>query len=307
MLSLEPEVLQIGREGLIGEDTAGLLAAQERREIVSIYPEVRTLAWLGVMLIAGGVGVIVSKNLERIGPVVIASAIGVASLACYGYCVRRRASAIPHSLDDYVLLLGALLLSADLGYIEHQFDVLGSEWPAHFLVLAIVHGATAYFFGSAALLSLSIAALASWFGIERNVETFFTDSLSTALRAFACAGVVALWRAANRRAAFELVFDHFIANLAMWGGLILTFRRETQEIGALVVLVFAALAIAYGFRKREQAFVIYAYVYAVAAVEVLAISHLHGETVVLTYLVVSLIAAIAGLFAFHARFRRSAA
>ncbi len=300
MLNLAPEVLQLNREGLISDEAAGPLVAQERREIVSIYAEVRSLAWIGVMLIATGVGVIVSKNLDRIGPIAIAIAIGAAAGGCYAYAVWRRRSARHGVLDEYVLLLGALILSADVGYIEHQFHLLGAEWPRHFLLLAVVHGVTAYYFDSAALLSLSIAELASWLGIERNADTFFTDKIATAERAFLCAFIAGVWRFANRRAGFTRVFDHFVFNLALWGGLILTSNRDTRNLGCGLVVVIAAAAIVHGFRQRAESFVIYAYVYAVVAIDVVVISGTwNDESLMWAYLLVSTSAAVAGLFVLH--------
>ena len=46
---------------------------------------------------------------------------------------RRRAGRT-HLADDYVLLLAALLASADIGYIESQFHLLGPVWQRHFLL-----------------------------------------------------------------------------------------------------------------------------------------------------------------------------
>ncbi|MGZ5475438.1 MAG: DUF2157 domain-containing protein [Thermoanaerobaculia bacterium] len=309
MLSLEREIRQLREEGALRAEVADVMIAQERREVVSVYTEVRVMAWAGVMLMVTGVGIIISKNIDRIGPITIAAAIGIASATCYAYSVWRRAS-VRRMLDDYILLLGALLLSADVGYIEHQFHLLGSEWPRHFLLLAVVHGATAYFFASRTLLSLSIAALASWFGFERNVDTLFSlfgDNTAIAIRAFTCAGTVAVWRILNRHLDFNRVFDHFVANLGLYGGLLLLMQSDTRILGATIVIVLAAMTIAYGFRKRAESFVIYAYVCAVIAIDVLVIDHLHAETVILSYLVVSTVAAIVGLFVLHARFRKAAA
>lgn len=306
MLNLAPEVLDLEREGRITPQRAGVLVAEERREIVSMYAEVRALAWIGVMLIAGGVGVIVSKNLDRIGPVTIAVAIFVASAACYAYAVERRASARRGMLDEYVLLLGALILSADVGYIEHQFHLLGAEWPRHFLLLALIHGVAAYFFDSAALVSLSVAALASWFGIERNVNTFFTDSIQMAGRAFVCSVVVGVWRFANRREGFTRVFDHFALNLALWGGLILTFNGQTTYLGLIAVLVISIPTILYGFRQRTESFVIYAYVYAVIAIVYVLVDFVGEPVIKLAIMTLAIGFAVAGLYLLHDRFKRSA-
>ena len=304
MLSFEREIVQLRDEGLLRGELAAALIARERREIVSVYAEVRALAWIAVMLVATGAGILVSKNFDRIGPLAIALAIGAASAACYAWCAVRKSRHHASTFDPYILLLAALLLSADIGFIESQWHLLGDQWPRHFVVLAVVHGVTAYVFRSQALLSLSIAAIASWLGIERTLNTWFTSNIAMAERAFTCAAIVGVWRVVNRVREFERVFDHFIANLVLWGGLILVFQRDTRVIGALVVIVFAAVTIGYGFAHREELFVLYAFVYGVIAVDALAIDILHDEAITLFYLIVSTIAAIVALFVIHARFRR---
>ena len=307
MLTLEREISDLAAAGLLDAAAAARLRALERREMFSVYPELRVLAWAGVMLIVAGIGVLVSKNLDRIGPSVLAGAIALAAAACYAYAWRRRASAIPSLVDDYVVLLGALLLSADLGYVESQFHLLDQGWPRHFLLLSVVHGVGAYVFASRALLSLSICALAAWLGIEQRVRTLFDSSTDTSVRAFFCAGIVLLWRFADRHArpsrTFEPVFAHFAANLALLGAIVLAFHPGNRVVGTLLTLVVATAVIAYGVSKAAEAFVIYAYVYAVVAVDLLVVDRLHGDTSILSYLIVSTVAAIVGLFLLHARFR----
>ena len=306
MLSLEPELVQLRELGKLDTATATTLIARERREVVSLFGELRFLTWAGVMLIVAGVGVLVSKHLDRIGPLAIAAAIGAASLACYGYSIwkRRRTS---DTYSDYVLLLGALLLSADIGYIESQFHLLGSNWQRHFLLLAIVHGATAYFFDSRMVLSLSIAALASWLGIERRADVLFNATTDLGVRAFACAAIVAIWRRLSRHKPFHAVFDHAATNLAFWGALALMFENHARVIGCVIALVLASIAAWYGVRVREETFVIYAWIYGTIAVDVLVCTYLPKEPEpILLFLVVSTVAAVVGLFVTHARMRRTA-
>ncbi len=200
MFTIEPEIVQLRENGVIDDDSAARLIAGERREVVSLYGELRFLTWGGVMLIVAGVGVLVSKNLERIGPLSIAVVIAAAAIGCYAYSEWRRRAAkgegFTHSLvDDYVLLLAALLLSADIGFIEHQWHLLGANWQRHFLVLAVLHGVTAYIFDSRLVLSLSISSLAAFLGIERNFEKVFDSTTELAVRAFLCSSIVFAWRA----------------------------------------------------------------------------------------------------------------
>jgi hypothetical protein len=307
VFSLEPELRSLAAGGLLGEEEAARLVALERREVFSLFAEIRTLAWLGVMLIAGGVGIIVSKHLDDIGPITLAAIIGFASAGCYVFAFwhRKRALSI---IDDFVLLLGALLLSADVGYIEHQFHLLGSGWPRHLLLLAVLHAAGAYFFDSRALLSLSISSLAAWLGIERRVGDVFDSSLDTALRGFLCAATIVVWRIVDHRLrrsrSFAGIFDHFAANLAFWSALTLTAEDHLRTAACLLALVLAFAAGIYGWKRRAEAFVIYGWGYGTIAVDILFAQFVRDEVLISLFLVASTIASIVGLIAVHARYTR---
>jgi hypothetical protein len=302
LISLEPELTQL-------PDT-GVLIARERRDAVSIYPELRLLTWAGVMLISTGVAVYVAKHLDDIGPLAIAAVIGLAAAACYAwaYWKRSRKAALA---DDYVLLLAALLASADIGYIEHHYHLLGDSWPRHFLFLAILHAVTAYFFQSRLVLSLSVASLAAWLGIERrSVDAIFEAPVATAVRAFLCAAIVVVWRVIDAKlrpaTTFTSLFDHAAANLAFWGALTFAVHRETELLGCAIAVVLAVAAMFYAQRTREGTFVIYAWVYGTIAVDIAVCVALRDQVLIVFYLLVSTIAAIIGLFLSHARLRRTA-
>jgi hypothetical protein len=304
LLSLEPELTAID------DPAAARLIAIQRREVISIYPELRLLTWAGVMLISWGVGLYISKHLDDIGPLAIAAAIGVTALACYAWSFYKKARQLS-LVDDYVLLLAALLASADVGYIEYRYHLLGASWSRHFLFLALLHAATAYFFQSRLVLSLSVASLAAWLGIERrSVDAIFDAPVGTAGRAFVCAAIVVAWRVVDRvvrrGTTFSSLFDHFAANLAFWGALTLAVHKETRPVGCVIAIALAVAAAIYGNRMREATFVIYAWVYGIIAIDIVVCDAIHEEVFVALYLLVSTVAAIAGLFITHARMRRAA-
>jgi hypothetical protein len=302
LISLEPELAQL-------PDT-GLLIAHERREAVSIYPELRILTWAGVMLISTGVGVYISKHLDDIGPLAIAALIGLAAAACYAWAYWKQ-SRTASLVDDYVLLLAALLASADIGYIEHHYHLLGNSWPRHFLFLAILHAATAYYFRSRLVLSLSVASLAAWLGIERrSLDGSLETNVATAIRGFVCAAIVVTWRVVDRKlrpaTTFTSFFDHASANLAFWASLTLAAHKETRLLGCAIAIVLAVAATIYARRTREATFVIYAWVYGTIALDIAVTDAMHDEIFITFYMLVSTIAAIVGLFLSHARLRRTA-
>ena len=295
MLSLEPELQSIRAQ--LGDHHTDALIARERREVFSIYPELRILGWLGATLLATAAGIVLKNNLERLGPLTLALMMVVAAVACYAWTWLRRSRA--SVVDDYVLLLGALLVSADVAFVESQFHFLGDAWKHHLLILAVVHAAGAYAYGSRMLLSLSIVAFASWMGFDKD-RSF--DKLF--IPAFETAALLIAWREVDRRVhatGFSRTFEHFAAHIALTGALTLMVRN--QILGGFVTLAIAAVVIAWGFRTRSEPFVLYGFVYAVIAVDAILIEVIGNETGGLLVILVSMIAAIAGLIALHARFK----
>jgi hypothetical protein len=290
---------------LLGEATTSTLIARDRREVFSLHPELRILAWGGAMLLAAAAGLVLKNNLERIGPLALSLLIAVAAAACYAFVWWRRARGAV--VDDYVLMLGALLISADVAFIESQFHLLGDAWHRHFLILAIVHGVTAYLYRSRIVLSLSVAAVAGWLGVR---ETPFHHANDYAIRAFACAALLLTWREAHRRFErnprvrdFAPTFEHFAANIAFAGAIALMFDDEMRIIGCLVALAIAAAVIVWGVRTKREMFVLYAFLYAVLAIDVLFAEVVREETLIFLFGVLSIIGAIVALFAIHARVR----
>lgn len=299
MLSYEPELERL--RTLLGDVNTDALIARERREVFSIHPELRILSWGGAMLLATASGLVLKNNLERIGPLALAVLMGIVAASCYAFVwSRRNRASIVH---DYVLLLGALLVSADVAFIESQFHLLGDAWHRHFLILAIVHGVTAYVFRSRLVLSLSIVAVMGWLGLR---ETPFRHATDYALRAAGCAALLMMWRAVHLRYAsnrdFAPTLEHFTANVAFVGSFALMFDDQARSFGCLLALIIAALVIAWGIRTKRELFVLYAVLYAVIALDVLVAITISGAPAYF-FVILSVIGAIAVLFAIHARVR----
>lgn len=300
MLSYEPELEHL--RPLLGDASTDTLIARERREVFSLHPELRILSWGGAMLLATAAGLVLKNNLERLGPLALAVLMGLAAASCYAFVWWRRARA--SVVHDYVLLLGALLVSADVAFIESQFHLLGDAWHRHFLVLAIVHGVAAYLFRSRLVLSLSIVAVTAWLGVR---ETPFGNATDYAMRALGCSALLLMWRAVHQRYGtpasrdFAPTLEHFAANAAFAGTIALMFEDETRIIGCLFALIVAAAVIFWGVRTRRETFVLYAFLYAVLAVDVLFAEIVEEVALTFFFVVLSVIGAIVALFAIHSR------
>jgi hypothetical protein len=158
-------------KGLLAPAAAAPLLRAARGELLSIRGELRALLYLGVLAVVTGVSLLVKENLERIGPLTIAAAIGLAAAACLGWTLSR---ALPFSWQraestdwafDFLLLLGILLLGADLAYIEAKFTPLGDAWGYHLLLMSLLTGALAVRCDSQTSWSLALSTFAAWRGV----------------------------------------------------------------------------------------------------------------------------------------------
>lgn len=256
--------------GTLPPAKAALFLRVARRELVSIRLELRALLYAGVLLVTGGVGLLVKENLDRIGPAVIAFAIGLAAAAALGWVWRVappfswREVPAPNLAFDYILLLGVLLAAADLAYVEVQFTPLGADWPWHLLIVSILAGAAAVRFDSRVVFSLALATFAAWRGV--SAARFGLDLLERSdnlvrWNALGC-GVLFLLvgvglKSNFRKAHFEPVAVH-LGWLLVLGGLVSgAVERRGWELWTLTLLATGAALAAGAFRYRR--FPLFAY------------------------------------------------
>ena len=267
------------------------------------------MLYAAVAAITTGIGLVVKDNLDRMGPLTFIACLALASAACYSTAVRTLWSRKTRSIGgDYLLLLGALLLSADLGYAESQFHWLGSEWQWHLLLLAAVHGVCAYALNSRLVLCLALSSLAAWFGIEGHGAAVFSAGMPTATLgadAIACAATILVWRAGNRilggSAAFEGVFENFAANIGFWGALALCLTPGRRVVGLVILIALAAAAIFKALRAGEEIFAVYGTAYTAITLCWLEFDVIGFGSAALLLELITVLAGAVSLWYFHRR------
>ncbi|MEJ0100241.1 MAG: DUF2157 domain-containing protein [Pseudomonadota bacterium] len=242
----------------------------EARELLSVRRELLVLLYVAVATLVAGVGLLVKANYQRIGPVALLTSIFAAAALCYALAWRVKQAGRERSLGiDYVLLLGALLFSAAVGYAEVQFHVFGAGWSRHLLWLASWHLAAAYWFRSRLVLSVALTAFAGWLGVEASLGRLFEPRaalLGTGPRALSCALLFWLGSRLHLReqaadGGFREVYRQFAANFGFWGALALGGASNTRWIGAIILVALAFIVGRAGLVERRQSFVLYAVAY----------------------------------------------
>jgi hypothetical protein len=272
---MEPDVAaavdRLAAAGTLSPAQQRLFGRVARDELVSVRADLRLLLYVGVLVFMSGVGVLVQENLEHIGPLAIVSALTVATAGCLLWVYHRAApftweeARDPHLGLDFLLLLGILLLGADLACIETWFVGLGGDWPWHLLLLSILTGLLAVRFDSSLVFSVALSTFAAWRGVSVSVlghTVWWWQSRPGALRlnAMACGTVFlllgALLERTHRKAHFEpvAVYSGWILVLvAVFSGLDTDPESPSGLAFTLLLLALGAALAAWAFQDRRFA------------------------------------------------------
>jgi len=160
----------------------GFITQSEREDIqrdrpLSVYWDLRSILYLGVLLTTTAIGILIYKNIDTIGHGVLLVAIAVLMLACFAYCFKQsngyqhtkvKVSAI---WPDYILLVGCLLLLTLVGFAQFQYNFFGNRWGLALFIPMMMLFIFAYYFDHIGVLSLAITNLAAWAGIAITPTT----------------------------------------------------------------------------------------------------------------------------------------
>ncbi len=172
---------QLYAEGLITEQEYTALN-EELKQPVSLYTDLHTLLYAGIILLSTGIGVVIYKNIDSIGHGVVVAVIALLCICCFIYCFKKSPGFIAakqpaaNIFADYTLLLGCLLLLTLTGYLQFQFNVFGNHWGLATFIPMVLLFFAAYYFDHIGVLSMAITNLAAWAGIAVAPLNFFRDN-----------------------------------------------------------------------------------------------------------------------------------
>ncbi len=169
-------------DGIISPASLENVKAQSSKQLFSLHWELKTILYLGILLLTSGVGVLVYKNIDTIGHQAILLFIGLTSGVSFFYCYRKKHNfsfekvESPDSFFDYMLLLGCLTFVTFVGYLQFQFNVFGERYGLATFIPMVVLFFTAYYFDHIGILSLAITNLAAWAGITVTPAKILKDN-----------------------------------------------------------------------------------------------------------------------------------
>jgi predicted membrane protein DUF2157 len=310
-------VARLKARNILTAEQAAFFDRAARRRLVSVWLEIRTVLYVGVLLLMSGVGLLVSEHHRDIGPWIIAGGIAVAAVGCLVWVTRKappfswEALPSPNAAFDYVLLLGLLLFASDLAYIEAEFTILGRHWPHHLLVVAAVYLLAAYRWDSRTILGLALTTLAAWRGISVGLisgSLWRGDDADLRLNAITLGALylVTAWHSVRmkRKAHFEEVFAN-AGLLLLLGALVSGVLDRGSAWGAWLValLVVAGAVMWLSFRLGRSLYFVQGVAAAYVGLLRLLFAPFRGEPGAPSLLLAALlgVAALALVFAAHRR------
>ena len=162
---------QLHAQGLLSDASLKKIKLSQPNQILSVHWELKAVLYLGVLLLSGGLGIFVYKNIDTIGHQVILLLIAAICIGCFFYCFNKKLPYAntkvlsPNSFFDYVLLLGCLTLITFIGYLQFQYHVFGNRYGLATFIPMLLLFFTAYYFDHLGVLTMAITTLASWAGI----------------------------------------------------------------------------------------------------------------------------------------------
>ncbi|MBL4677553.1 MAG: DUF2157 domain-containing protein [Mucilaginibacter sp.] len=274
---------QLHAEGLLSDESFQKLKTRNESPLFSLHWELNTVLYLGVILLTGGLGTLVYKNIDTIGHQAVLAFIAIIFIGCFYYCFKYKQPFIkdkvasPNMGFDYVLLLGTISLVTFIGYLQYQYSVFSTNYGlATFLPMVLLFY-IAYDFDHLGILSMAIVNLGIWMGVSVTPKSllligqFNTPKLINTYLVFSTILLVAayLTKQLNIKKHFKFSYQNYgthIAFVALLCGFFHYFEDGLSLIYVTVAFAFAGYMYRESFKERSFYFVMIAILYSYIAI-----------------------------------------
>ena len=253
-------------KGFITEEQFGKIELITSGKIVSVFYELRSLLYLGVMLFTAGAGIFIYRNIGELGHIAAIIALTLITIVCFWYVYQKAVDysngqvTAPTPYYDYVLLLGSLLFISVQGYLQFQFGILNDNLGISTLITAAFFFFIAYRYDNVGILSLAITALASFWSISVSPQKWYSGDFFSGAHLYITAiifgsvlGATAMfldWKAIKKH--FTFTYLNFCTLIFFAGAMVGLFEEDWY--GIYLLLIYAGCAFAYFVAKWKKSF-----------------------------------------------------
>ena len=262
-------------KGIVSPEQSNIISEYEKNKPFSLHYELRTLLYLGITLLTGGLGVLIYQNLDSIGHGVIVALIAIITITCFGFALWKREPFTweevknPHHFSDFVLLLGCTSFLILEGYLQFQYDLFGLKYGLVTFIPAILFFVCAYFFDHRGVLSMAITAFASWVGVniapftvlEKNDFSAPNFLITAIILGLVLSGLGLISEYKNLKKHFSFTYLLLGSNLTLIAGLTGMFNHADWFIYALISLVLCVGLFLYARKTQSYIFLLMGTIY----------------------------------------------
>jgi hypothetical protein len=319
---VHPETLnELRAKNLITEEAYQKLIPIYRGALVSVFYEIRTVLYFGVLLFTSSVGVLIYNNIGSLGHIMLIAFIACLTAACAFYVFKRapvythgRAIA-PTPFFDYIVLLGCLLFVTIQGYVLIQFELWQIFLPWSTFISAAVFFYVAYRFDHLGVLSLGIASLASCVSVSINLEQIlhygFGEDASVRWNAIFLSVLVIilalLLHSKEIKKHFTMTYLHISALLFFCSSLVSFYEAFDNLLWGFLVLGGSVAAMYYGYQQKSFLFLLYGCISSYLVITTYAFRYIDEPAFYFIYLIGSCVGFVMFVIRFKHFFKRSAA
>jgi len=281
-------------EGLISDESLEKIRLKEEKPVLfSVHWEIRTLLYVGVLLLSGGLGLLIYENIDTIGHEFVLMLIGAICLGCFYYCFKNKLpfskdkALSPNSFFDYILLLACTSLLIFTGYLQFEYKVFGTNYGMATLIPMLVLFFVAYYFDHQGILSMAIANLAVWMGVSVTPKQLLLNSdfdSQTIIYTYLVLGVILIAGAYasqyfNFKKHFKFSYQHYgihVAYIALLAGYFHYYDSIIAAGWMLGILLLSFLMYSDAFKNKSFYFLLLVVLYSYIAVSSLVIRAFMG-------------------------------
>jgi hypothetical protein len=317
---------RLHQSGLISAESFERIESLERNKVISTRFELKTLMYVGVLLLTTGLGIIIYNNLDSIGHLAIVGFIGAATAACFVFCLKKAPpftvlkGGSDNIVHDYILLLGCLLLLILVAYVQYQFQLFGNRLGMATFVPMVILFITAYYFDNLAILGLAIVNLSAWAGITVTPMHLLRDndfSSATIIFTGFALGVlllVAAWAstAKNIKAHFSFTYKNFGAHFLFIAAIAAIIHFDSNRLlWTIPLLIVTAFFANEAFKEKSFYFLVISTLYFYTGISYLIVNALFSLSVneialylALLYFIASALFLVLFLIKYNKKFKK---
>lgn len=269
------ELNQLYTDKIIDEEQFKKIESFESNKLFSIHWELRTILYLGILLLTSGLGFLVYLNIDTIGHQAVLASIALACFACFYYIHKHKLpyqnNAIVYASPffDYIVLLGSLLFALFIGYFQYQYSPFGGHYGILVFIPTIVGFYLAYRFDHKGVLSIAITGLASAFGLSvaplQLIEQNNFSDLSVILTALGLGILIGAWGwysdKQNIKKHFSFTYHNFALNILCIASLAALFDQRLKLISFIALAGICFYFIKYSLIQKSYLFLLLSVLY----------------------------------------------